>query len=214
MAANSCAWKFAAWNSLILPFSVSWPRCSTLLDYLNWRNAIFLISLLHSQNYVGYFPATHYYNLDNMSMVIAKVSTFGTRNNRTQSLISIHNCLITVFPMWIVYAIDVSNWNVLSTPSSVWTHFRKSSRLAYRFIPSDKIYIVPNLGIQMSSRYSANGCCWLASLENNIHHTGNGANVTLGSSTVDGSNEESRNMCNIYRSYWHDCPHCYPNLTA
>jgi hypothetical protein len=67
-------------------------------------------------------------------------------------------------------------------------------------MPSDTIAIVPNMGYQLPRRYSAKGCRWLSSLDSNIHHAGNGGEVTLRPYTVDGHDEESRTVYEFYGS--------------
>jgi hypothetical protein len=81
-------------------------------------------------------------------------------------------------------------------------------------MPSTTIAIVPNMGYQPPHRYSAKGCCWLSSLDGNIRHALNWGEVTLGSYTVGGYEEESRNVYEFYACYWYRCPDCDPNLAT
>jgi hypothetical protein len=94
--------------------------------------------------------------------------------------------------------------------------FASTANLAYRrgFMPFDTIAIVPNMGYQLLRRYSVKGCIWLSSLNSNIRHAGNGGEVTLGPSTVDGYDRESRTIYEFYGCYSHGCPDCYPNLAT
>ena len=175
-----------------------------------------------NQHYVGPYPAAHYYNPDDMS--ISNRKAFYTWYNEQQDKIFdfqkefLDYCISDVDILRRCCAQFKSTLSTLVRvdPFQESITFASTANLAYRrgFMPSDTIAIIPNMGYQPPRRYSAKGCRWLASLDGNIRHARNGGEVTLGSYTVDGYDEESHTVYEFYGCYWHGCPECYPNLAT
>jgi hypothetical protein len=174
-----------------------------------------------NQNYVGPYPAAHFYNPDDMSISNRKAfytwyeqqkdKTFDFRKEFLDYCISDVDILRRCCAQFksTLYAL------VRVDPFQESITFASTANLAYRrgFMPSDTIAIVPNMGYQPPRRYSAKGCRWLSSLDGNIRHALNGGEVTLGHYTVDGYDEESRTVYEFYGCYWHGCPDCYPQFS-
>ncbi|XP_048729914.2 uncharacterized protein LOC125647269 [Ostrea edulis] len=176
-----------------------------------------------NQNYVGPFPAAHYYNPDDMS--IANHEAFYTWYNQQQDKV------LDFQQEFLAYCIsdeDILRRYCAQFKSTLYRLVRvdpfqesitfvSTVNLTYRrgFMPPHTIVIIPNMGYQPSRRYSAKACRWLTSLENEDHtilHAKNRGEITIGPYMVNGYDEDSRTVYEFYGCYWHGCPTCYPNL--
>jgi hypothetical protein len=159
-----------------------------------------------NQNYVGHYPAAHYYNPDDMS--VANRQAFYTWYEQQQGNTFhfqkefINYCISDVGILRRCCAQFQSTLyaQVAVDPFQESITFVSTANLAYRrgFMPSYTIAIIPNMGYQPSRRYSVKGYRWLSSLDANIRHACNGGEVTLGPYTVDGYDEASRTVYEFY----------------
>jgi hypothetical protein len=146
---------------------------------------------------VGPNPAAEFYNPDDMSISNRKVFyTWYEQQKDTRPSISAKSFLIIVYQQESIT-------------------FSSTANLAYRrgFIPSDTIASIPNVGYQPPRRYSAKGCRWLASLDDNIRHARNwgGHPRTLYCRWL---RLRFPHRLRILRMLLHACPDCYPNLAT
>ncbi|XP_056022017.1 uncharacterized protein LOC130054931 [Ostrea edulis] len=176
-----------------------------------------------NQQYVGPYPAAHFYNPDDMST--ANREAFYTWYHQQEGKVFdfqkefLAYCISDVdilrrccahFKSTLFDLVEVDPFQESIT-------FASTANLAYRrgFMDENTIAIIPNMGYRPARRYSAKACRWLAWLEHQHHcirHARNGGEVTLRPYTVDGYDEESRIVYEFYGCYWHGCPTCYPNL--
>ncbi|XP_056001762.1 uncharacterized protein LOC130048746 [Ostrea edulis] len=176
-----------------------------------------------NQQYVGPYPAAHFYNPDDMST--ANREAFYTWYHQQEGKVFdfqkefLAYCISDVdilrrccahFKSTLFDLVEVDPFQESIT-------FASTANLAYRrgFMVENTIAIIPNMGYRPARRYSAKACRWFAWLEHQHHcirHARNGGEVTLGPYTVDGYDEESRIVYEFYGCYWHGCPTCFPNL--
>jgi hypothetical protein len=149
-----------------------------------------------NQNYVGPYPAAHYYNPDDMFVSNCKAfyTWYDQQKDKTFNFHQefLNYCISDVdnlrrccsqFKSTLYTLIRIHPFQELIT-------FASTANLAYRrgFMPSDTIAIIPNMGYQPPRSYSAKACRWFSSLDGNIRHAGNGGEVTLGPYTVTTKN--------------------------
>lgn len=77
-------------------------------------------------------------------------------------------------------------------------------------MPSGSSAIIPNLGYDPARQFSLKACRWLTWLgrDKNIRYALNGGELFIGRYAVDGYEEETRTVYEIYGCYWHGCPTC------